>query len=349
MWKINATFTQRTDAMPDRTWNIFMELLRAGLWEQDLRLAAVPDTAGWEQVLQLGREQAVMGLLLRGIAHLPEEQQLPAGLHPVALAWEVAFSKVNVRYSHVQNALLEHLTAAGLHPVVQKGSEAAKYYINPSIRQAGDIDLFLPDGEFLRARELEPDAWLASDGAYVFVRDGVTVELHRRYYDIHLSPARLPVPASPCGEILLLSSHIFKHAMGPGVGCKQFCDLTRALTALEGRYDKQELAAALRRAGLLRWHRLLCSLLVADYGLDPACCLPGFRAVDPSRLRAHVRACGHFGLADAGHRRSRQFGAFAKKAATAGAFLRRLPFSLRYGARETLATIWGLALGNLRK
>ena len=335
--------------MPDSTWNTFLDLLRAGLWEQDLRLPAVPDRAGWDQVLQLGRDQAVMGLLLRGIAHLPEEQQLPAELHPVALAWEVAFSSANARYTRVQAALLKHLTGAGLHPVVQKGSEAAKYYENPSLRQAGDIDLFLPDGEFQRARELVPDAELASDSAYVFVRDGVTVELHPRYYDVHLSPAKLPSPASPCGELLLLSSHIFKHAMGPGVGCKQLCDLTRALTALEGRYDKQELAAALRRAGLLRWHTLLCSLLVADFGLNPACCLPGFRAKDPAQLRRIVRRCGHFGLADAGHRRSRSRGTFGKKAATAGAFLRRLPFSLRYGARETFATIWGLALGNLRK
>ena len=335
--------------MPDQTWNTFMELLRAGLWEQDLRLSSVPDAAGWEQLLQLGREQAVMGLLLRGIAHLPEDQHLPAELHPVVLAWEVAFAKANARYTHVHNALLEHFASEGLHPLVQKGNEAAKYYSNPSVRQAGDIDLFLPDGEFRRAREVFPDARNASDGAAVFVRDGVTVELHPRYYDIHLSPSRLPAPGSPCGELLLLSSHIFKHAVGPGVGCKQLCDLARALAALEGRYDKRELAAALRRAGLYRWQMLLCSLLVADFGLNPACCLPGFRAKDPAQLRRIVSRCGHFGLADAGHRRSRERGTFGQKAATAGAFLRRLPFSLRYGARETLATIWGLALGNLRK
>ncbi len=335
--------------MPDRIWNTFMELLRAGLWEQDLRLASAPDATGWEQVLQLGREQAVMGLLLRGIAHLPEDQRLPEALQPVRQAWQTAFSRAAARYARVQETLLEQLDGAGLHPVVQKGSEAAKYYADPSVRQAGDIDLFLPEDEFQRALALVPDAQAAPDEAAYFVRDGVTVELHPRYFDVHLRPVRLPAPGTPCGELLLLSSHIFKHAIGPGVGCKQLCDLTRALTALEGRYDKQELAAALRRAGLLRWHGLLCSLLIADFGLDPSRCLPGFRALDPAPLRRLVRAGGNFGLADAAHRRSRQRGAFGKKAATAGAFLRRLPFSLRYGAREALATIWGLALGNLRK
>ena len=137
--------------------------------------------------------------------------------------------------------------------------------------------------------------------------------------------------------------------MGPGIGCKQLCDLAVAMTRLECRYDKQELALALKAAGLLRWHTLLCSLLVADLGLDPSCCLPDFEPVDPERLRRIVRASGNFGMADEGRRRSRQWSTLGKKAATAVAFLRRLPFSLRYGSRETLATIWGLAAGNFRK
>ena len=338
--------------MPDQAWNIFLELLRAGLWEQDLQLA-VPDAAGWEQVLQLGRAQSVMGLVLRGIAHLPEAQRPPEPLWPELQTWEVALDRANVRYARVNDALQAQYAGAGLHPLVQKGRESAKYYAEPSVRQAGDIDLYLPAEEFAQAREMAPDARTASDGAAVFVRDGVTVELHPRYYDLHLPPSVLPAPGTPCGELLLLSAHIFKHAMGPGVGCKQLCDLTRALSALDGRYDRQELADALRRAGLTRWHALLCALLVADFGLDPACAaLPGAapcRARDLAALRRLVRDGGSFGLADAGHRRSRKRKAFGKKTATAGAFLRRLPFSLRFGARETFATMWELTLGNLRK
>lgn len=321
--------------MTDSIWNTFLTLLRAGLWEQDLQLSAVPDKEGWEQVLELGRGQAVMGLLLRGLAHLPFEQRPPEQFAPVLQAWEEAFFRANARYARVQAELLAQLTTSGLHPVVQKGSEAAKYYSDPSVRQVGDIDLFLPEGEFQRARALFPDARRASDGAIVATRDGVTVELHPRYYDVHLSPAKLPEIGSPCGEILLLSSHIFKHAMGFGLGCKQLCDLAVALARLDGKYDKNELHEALRHAGLLRWHTLLCSLLVADFGLNPACCLDGFHPVDPKQLRNIVRSSGHFSH----HAKT--------KAATAGAFLRRLPFSLSYCPRETFATIGELALGNL--
>lgn len=335
--------------MTENTWDIFLKLLHSGLWDHDLSLPGVASSPGWEPVLELGREQAVMGLLLRGVAHLIEDQRPSGSLLPVLQAWEQAFARANARYARVQGALLKRLSEAGLHPVVQKGTEAAKYYSDPSIRQVGDIDLYLPGEEFLRARKLFPKARKASDGAVVFVIEGVTVELHPRYYDIHLPPDRLPAIGSSCGEILLMSAHIFKHAMGPGIGCKQLCDLAVALAWLDGRYDKQELSQTLREAGLLRWHTLLCSLLVADLGLDPSCCLPDFESVDPERLRRIVRASGNFGMADEGRRRSRQWSTLGKKAATAVAFLRRLPFSLRYGSRETLATIWGLAAGNFRK
>lgn len=316
-------------------WNTFLAILRAGLWEQELRLPSVPDAAGWDRLLSLSRSQAVMGLILKGIAQLPAGQRPPEEIHPVLRTMEEAFARANARYARVQGELLQQLADAGLHPVIQKGSEAAKYYADPTARQVGDIDLFLPEGEFQRARALFPDARTASDGAVVLAQDKVTIELHPRYYDIHRSAASLPEPGSACGEILLLTAHIFKHVIGHGLGCKQLCDMAVSLARLEGKYDKEALRAALQYAGLLRWHRLLCSLLVADFGLDPACCLTGFQPVDPERLRRIVRESGHFSH----HAKT--------KAATAGAFLRRLPFSLSYCPRETLATIWELALGNL--
>jgi len=317
-------------------WNTFLAILRAGLWEQDLVLTSVPDAAEWEQVLSLSRSQAVMGLFLKGIAQLPADQQPPEEIQPILVTMEEAFSRANARYARVQGELLLQLADAGLHPVIQKGCEAAKYYADPSARQVGDIDLYLPKGELSRAWELFPTAKMASDGALVLTWDLVTIELHPRYYDIHRRAEKLPAPGSPCGEILLLSAHIFKHVIGHGLGCKQLCDMAVALARLEGKYDKSELREALKYAGLLRWHNLLCSLLVTDFGLDPACCLADYRPVEPERLRRIVRGSGHF----AHHAPT--------KAATAGAFLRRLPFSLSYCPRETFATVWELVIGNLK-
>ena len=331
--------------MQNEAWNTFLKLLRAGLWEQDLRLPAAlhPDT--WEALMQLARSQSVMGLLLRGMVHLPDDQQPPETLHPELLRWRKALEHTFERHAQVQAPLIGELSAAGVHPVVQKGSEVAKYYPLPALRQVGDIDVYCP--EFDRARSLVQEARMASDGAAVFVRDGVTVELHPHYYDVHLPLSQLPKPGTPCGELLLLSAHIFKHAIGAGVGYKQLCDLTLALTRLEGHYDKAELQTALQRAGLLRWHRLACSLLVEDLGLDPARCLEGFRPCHPQALRRIVREGGSFGK---NHRQQeREKTPLQRKAAIAGTFLRRLPFSLYYGSRETLSTLRELVWGNLQQ
>lgn len=334
------------------TPDIFFAVLRAGLWEQDLRLDAAPGADGWQEVLQTARDQAVLGLVYRGMAHLPAEQLPPAPLRMRLLSDVDRIARRVQALGAVERDLLERLRAAGLHPTVQKGSEAGKYYAHPELRESGDIDLCFPAGELLLARETVTAAGAASvhaasDGSVVCRYRDVTVELHPRYFDLHVGEDRLPEVPSVVAELVMLSAHILKHAIGEGVGCKQLCDMARALDGAEGRYDKAALRAALRRCGLLRWHRLLCSLLVTDLSLDPARCLPDFVPVDPAPLRRIVLRGGAFGYADPARRQAVSRGLAARKAHAAGAFLRRLPFSLRIAPRETLATLAELIRGNL--
>ena len=334
------------------TPDIFFAVLRAGLWEQDLRLDAAPGADGWQEVLQTARDQAVLGLVYRGMAHLPAEQLPPAPVRMRLLSDVDRIARRVQALGAVERDLLERLRAAGLHPTVQKGSEAGKYYAHPELRESGDIDLCFPAGELPLARETVTAAGAASvhaasDGSVVCRYRDVTVELHPRYFDLHVGEDRLPEVPSVVAELVMLSAHILKHAIGEGVGCKQLCDMARALDGAEGRYDKAALRVALRRCGLLRWHRLLCSLLVTDLGLDPARCLPDFVPVDPAPLRRIVLRGGAFGYADPARRQAVSRGPAARKAHAAGAFLRRLPFSLRIAPRETIATLAELIRGNL--
>lgn len=330
-----------------RKWNWLMTLLRAGLWERDTTLASVPDAVQWNAVLETAHAQAVTGLLLRGLEHLPQEQLPPQPLRLRLMAETISLERASAAQVRTETDLLAFWIGKGLHPLVMKGSRAARHYLHPELRSCGDIDLFFPEDEFARAKALVPEAVTEPDGSAVFTRDGIPVELHPRYYDLPLPPEQLPPPGSVCGELLLLSAHICKHAIGAGVGLKQLCDLARALYATEGRYDKEELRDALHRAGLLRWHRMLCSLLVRDLGLDPACCLPDFRPVPAVGLRHIVRRGGNFGQAGPRRRAVLHKSAAVRKVNTAVAFLRHLPFSLHYAPRETCATIRELTRGNL--
>lgn len=334
--------------MDNRMWDTFLVLLRAGLWEKDVTLAGEPDEKEWAFLLQGAREQAVTGLFLRAVAHLGEAQTPPAPIRMRLIAEADLLDRKGSRVEAAEQAVLSLYRGAGLHPIIQKGSRSARHYAFPALRVSGDVDLYFPASEFDRAVALSQGARKMPDGSCVFKKEGVTIELHPRYYDLHCDPARLPEPDTTCGELLLLSAHILKHALGAGVGFKQLCDMARALDACEGTYDKQELAAALDAAGLRRWHTLLCSMLVDDLGLNPGRCLEGFAPVNPEPLRKIVREGGNFGQATAKREKALHNGStFTRKASTAFTFLKRLPFSLRTAPREARATIRELIKGNL--
>ena len=327
--------------------DIFFALLRAGLWERDLQLEAILSPENWQALLQTARQQAVLGLVYRGIAHLPDYQMPPADVRLQLLADIDRIERRNKQMEGVQEELLQRFREAGLHPFVQKGTEAGKYYARPLLRESGDIDLYFDGDEFDRAKALPPSVRTAPDGAGVFTFRDVTVELHSHYFDLHLPESRIPEVPSVYAELLMLSAHILKHAIGAGVGCKQLCDLVLALEKTDGKYDKAQLEAYLKAAGMLRWQRVLCSLLVADLGLDPARCLPGFKPCNPAPLRRIILAGGAFGLFDPAREKVVRSGKTVRKLQAASAFLKHLPFSLRVAPRETLATIGELVKGNL--
>jgi hypothetical protein len=336
--------------MPHSYWNLFLELLRAGLWEQDLSLDVTPKDTCWERLLEMSRVQAVTGLLLRGITHLPKDQLPPAAIRMKLLAEADEIERKNLQAGLVEREVLAFFEQRDLHPIVQKGSQAAKYYAEPLVRESGDVDLYFPGASFEQAVAQVPQARRTPDGGAVSTYKGVTVEFHPRYYDLHLPAEKLPPVPSVTGELLLYSAHILKHAIGAGVGLKQLCDMARALARTEGLYDKAELEAALRKAGLLRWHRLLCSMLVADLGLDEQYCLPDFKPCNPRPLRRIVRLSGNFGVAKASRRKSvRCENIIVKKGATALSFLQRIPFSIRIAPGEAFATFRELTRGNLKK
>lgn len=332
----------------DKEWSLFLRLLRAGLWERPIFLLHVPDEEGSRHLLETARQQAVVGLLLRGIARMPMEQLPPPAIRMQLLAEGDEIERKSMQINLVEHEVRNFLEQRGLRPIIQKGSQAAKHYAMPLLRQGGDIDFYLPGESFKKACALFPDGKYAPDGSLVFPKKGIVVELHPRYFDLHLPDDQLPPVPSVCAELLLYSSHILKHAIGTGIGLKQLCDLARALAGLDGTYDKRELEEALRKAGILRWHQMLCSLLVDKLGLDPKYCLPGFKPGNYRTLMRIIRNGGNFGLSSSLRKKGlRAANPLVRKSLTSLSFLLRLPFSLRYAPKETSSTIAELVKGNI--
>ena len=58
-----------------KNYQIFLELLRSGLWGVSPDLSLFDATIEWWKVLEVGQEQTVVGVLTDGIAMLPNEMR----------------------------------------------------------------------------------------------------------------------------------------------------------------------------------------------------------------------------------------------------------------------------------
>ena len=327
-----------------------LKLVRMAIWSRAEDFTALTD-AEWQAVLDEARRQSVQGLLCEAVSLLDKTLMPSAGLRITLLAESDAVQK---RSAHVEK-VAEKLTAAfsgrGLNPVIQKGTSVACFYPKPLARRSGDVDLFFCPDEFDAARKLAEGAGIcvtdAPDGSINYIWNDVTVEHHRRYYDCRASFDDVPVPSAEA-TMLLLSSHILKHAIGAGIGLKQFCDIALACRALDGQYDAASYLTHLRAAGMMRWERMLETFLEEYMGVErrylPALSA-GMKRLDASRLLAIVLEGGNFGH----YNPARHLDAPQKrrKRNTFIFFVKRAPFALRVSPREWFHTVGCLVRGNL--
>ena len=329
---------------------VFFALLRSGLWERplvasDLAAAAALDETGWAELLKIAREQTVPGLLYRAITHLPSDFKLPDGYVLELMAFAGGLTRENQAKTLVTKQLFNECATAGLHPVVMKGLSVAAYYAHPELRTSGDIDLYFPKEEYIQALDLLGGE-VAPDGTRHIRRNGIDIDIHDRYFDLHCSDSKLPAVDTPEATILLLSSHILKHAIGPGVGLRQCCDIAVAWHALAPSIDAGNMREIFRRTGTYRWNRLLFSFLAEHLDL-PNTLFPEERVSSEPLLRIILEG-GNFGHHAKARTDALQASDRRRKRNTLSRFLHRLPFSLRYVPRETIATIFSLLRGNLK-
>ena len=330
---------------------LLFALLRSGLWERpltdrELSAAAALDEAGWTAIVRIAREQTVTGLLYRAIMHFPPDFRIPGDTVIDLMAVAGGLARENQAKAAVTKQLFAECATSGLHPVVMKGQSVAAYYTHPELRYSGDIDLYFPPEEYPRAMTLLGGE-VAPDGSRHISRSGIDIDIHDRYFDLHCADKKLPAVGTPEATILLLSSHILKHAIGPGVGLRQCCDLAAAWQALSPSIDPKEMREIFRQTGTLHWNRLLFSFLAEYLGLSEA--LFADERVSSEPLLHIILEGGNFG-----HHAEARAGALKaddskRKRNTLSRFLHRLPFSLRYASRETIVTMLTLIRGNLHK
>ena len=328
--------------------------VRLGLWGTGVGDDTQKESANGEIWLAAASEavrQGVTGLFCEGLKLLPKSSGVPETLLE-KLSGEC--EKLERRSALVETVCTAHTAyfeKKGMHPVVQKGPAAARLYPKPLLRKSGDIDLYFPQGEFETslslARANGAEITLESDGSFCYRFHEVLIEHHPKLYD-SASQFEKIAPQSPESHILILSTHILKHALGPGIGLKQICDYAVATRVLLPECDTALLAAELRKAGLWKWIGMLEGFICRYLGLREEELLSvkcGIRIRNPQPLLNIVLQGGEFGHDNpfrtlmASERR--------RKLNTALFFIRRLPFGLATAPREWRHTVTALLKGNL--
>lgn len=235
----------------------FLVILALGLNPKASIANSLLDSVDWPMVLQLGKQQSVLGVLWSGIQRLREacpNVSLPAKMEMLKCYGLVEkIRQRNVCMDEAVVSLCQKMTSENVRIFVFKGQPLATLYPDCTLRQSGDIDFYCPPNDWNRAVAWLKQKWgvvpneLNTEKDVSFICEDVVYEMHRkmtlfmyprhsRYWEKVVMPEILEnlgsaringfdVPTlSPIHNVLFVFIHIFQHLISDGIGLRQFCD-----------------------------------------------------------------------------------------------------------------------------
>lgn len=280
----------------DNTIEAFFALVRAGLWETEVQLTSYGEV-DYDDILRLAQEQAVVGLVAAGFEHVIDVK--------VPQQWALQFAGQTIQLEQRNKAmnqfiadLVSEMRNADIYTLLVKGQGIAECYERPQWRTSGDIDFFLSDSNYEKAKSfLKP---LANDGKperlyskeIGFYVNSWLIELHgtlhtglstrvdksidavqrdvfyagnvRSWYN---GNTQVFLPAAD-EDVFLVFTHFVKHFYKEGgVTLRQMCDWCRLLWTYKNSLNYRVLETWIRKAGLLSEWKAFSALVVEYLGM----------------------------------------------------------------------------------
>ena len=275
------------DRPDSKITDVFFALLRAGLWEEEVRLQPY-SPIDFQAVFDLAVEQSVEGLLAAGLEHVTDMKIVKADAVPF-LKKVFKLEGRNAAMNAFIGDLKHRLDGAGIDFILVKGQGVGQCYARPQWRYSGDVDLlftsegfekakaffrplvkaFDPDNDFTRHISIKLDKWaveLHADqhaGLSYRIDDGIDrIQARcleggevRMWND---GGVAIPLP-SVDNDIFFIFTHILKHFYKGGIGLRQLCDLCRLLWTYRDSIDRNLLGERLREMGMMtEWKAFGC-------------------------------------------------------------------------------------------
>ena len=258
---------------------VFLSLLRAGLWEKDVWLLPFGEV-DYSALLQLAEEQSVVGLVTAGLERVkdvvvPQEELLQF------IGETMQIEQQNCMMNSFLSDLINKLRQNNVYALLIKGQGIAQCYEKPLWRASGDIDLLLDSNNYEKAKRLLTSIAERVDAEIVSIKhigmaiDGWEVELHGTLFSrlgkridrvIGKAQSRslgagevrvwrngdtdVFIPSAD-NDVIFVFTHIMRHFFIEGIGLRQICDWCRLLWTFRDRLDLNLLESRLRNAGLM--------------------------------------------------------------------------------------------------
>ena len=274
--------------MRDNTIEAFFTLVRAGLFPVHGEGFKVNESlfqgVEWEKIYQLAQEQSVQGLVIAGLEQYKNLNVNFDVNQKLLLQWigEVQMiEQRNKAMNQFVSELVQAMRKTGIYTLLVKGQGIAQCYERPFWRACGDVDFFLSNDNYQKAKEyLVPLASSVEiEGVYGkhlgMVVDGWNVELHgslmcglsnrvdKELEDVLIDTFNNENVRSwnyDGVQVFMLgvendAFYVFNHFLGHfykgGIGLRQVCDWCRLLWTYRDSLNHGLLEQRIKRAGLM--------------------------------------------------------------------------------------------------
>jgi len=311
----------------DNNQKVFFEILRAGLWEKEVRLSPYKDI-DFSAIMKLAEEQSVVGLVAAGLEYVADVK--------IPQQWALQFACQTIQLEQRNKAmnafvarLIGKLRNEDIYTLLVKGQGIAQCYERPLWRASGDVDLYLSNDNYEKAKKLllpiatniekeerrRLHLGMTVDGWVVELHGTMHTKLSRRMNrvadDVHSDlfyngnvrswndngvPVFLP---SANNDVIIIFNHIINHFFLEGVGLRQICDWCRLLWTYRTDLDLRLLETRIRKMGLMTEWKAFYNLASRYLGMPDLG--EGIMASDSrfdkkaDRIMGYVLESGNFG------------------------------------------------------
>ena len=273
----------------------FFALVRAGLWEKQVAQSNF-DAIYFSDIYILAEEQSVIGLVAAGLEQVIDVK-LPQEIALQFVGQALQLEQRNKEMNFFVSDLIDKLRSEGVYSLLLKGQGVAQCYEKPLWRACGDVDLFLSNDNYEKAKKYLLPLSSSAENEYPTAKhlamtiDSWVVELHgllrcslssrinreleniRRntFYEGNVrSWSNNGVQVFMLGaenDAIYVFVHFLNHFYKGGIGLRQICDWCRLLWTYKDTLNYEHLESRIRKMGLVTEWKAFAAFAVDYLGM----------------------------------------------------------------------------------